>query len=78
LQGLFSGNPNNKFQVDKEGLRGLAPEKLAEGMQSKPGNEMTGIEGRAQLLIRLGDALDEKKEFFGADGRPGNMIGELS
>jgi hypothetical protein len=37
---------------------------------------MAGVEGRTQLLIRLADALDEKKDFFGADGRPGNMIGE--
>jgi hypothetical protein len=35
---------------------------------------MAGIEGRAQLLIRLADAL-ENREFFGEDGRPGNMLG---
>jgi hypothetical protein len=50
-------------------------EKLAQGLQSGPGNEMAGIEGRAQLLIRLGRAL-ENKEFFGEDGRPGNMLGK--
>lgn len=38
---------------------------------------MIGVDGRAQLLIRLGEALDEKKEFFGVDGRPGNMIGTI-
>jgi hypothetical protein len=52
-------------------------EKLAQGLQSGPGNEMAGIEGRAQLLIRLGRAL-ENKEFFGEDGRPGNMLGKAS
>jgi hypothetical protein len=36
---------------------------------------MSGVEGRANLLIRLGAALDEKKEFFGEGGRPGNMLG---
>ena len=36
---------------------------------------MTGLEGRTQLLIRLADALEEKAEFFGTDGRPGNMVG---
>ena len=75
MQGLFSGSSDNKFQVDKEGLRNLTPEKVANGLQSKPGNEMAGVEGRTQLLIRLADALEEKKEFFGDDGRPGNMIG---
>ncbi|KAL2163037.1 hypothetical protein VTH06DRAFT_6873 [Thermothelomyces fergusii] len=71
--GLFSGNSSNKYQVDKEGLRQLTAERLAQGLQSKPGNEMAGLEGRAQLLIRLGEAL-ENKEFFGEDGRPGNML----
>ncbi|KAI1391730.1 DUF1688-domain-containing protein [Hypoxylon trugodes] len=75
--GLFSGNPSNKFQVDKDGLRKLTVEQLAKGMQSHPGNEVAGLEGRAQLLIRLGDALESKPEFFGDDGRPGNMIDYL-
>lgn len=77
-QGLFSGIPEqNPYQVDKEGLRRLTVEKLAEGLQSKPGNEIAGIEGRASLLLNLAEALDEKKEFFGADGRPGNMLDHL-
>lgn len=75
--GLFSGNKNNKYQVDKEGLANLTVDKLAQGLQSGPGNEMAGIEGRAQLLIRLGQALEEKTEFFGADGRPGNMLDHI-
>ncbi|KAI1103463.1 DUF1688-domain-containing protein [Jackrogersella minutella] len=75
--GLFSGNPNNKFQVDKNGLRDLTVEQLAKGMQSRPGNEIAGLEGRAQLLIRLGNALSDKTELFGDDGRPGNLIDYL-
>ncbi|KAK4201988.1 hypothetical protein QBC40DRAFT_222183 [Triangularia verruculosa] len=74
--GLFSGNPANKYQVDKEGLQQLTVEKLAQGLQSKPGNEMAGLEGRAQLLIRLGEALGNK-EYFGEDGRPGNMLDHI-
>jgi len=74
-QGLFSGNPSNKYQVDKDGLRRLTVEQLAKGLQSRPGNEVAGLDGRAQLLIRLGDALAEKTEFFGDTGRPGHMIG---
>ncbi|KAI1091712.1 DUF1688-domain-containing protein [Rostrohypoxylon terebratum] len=75
--GLFSGNPNNKFQVDKDGLRKLTVEQLAKGMQSRPGNELAAIEGRAQLLVRLASALEEKTEYFGDDGRPGNLIDYL-
>ncbi|GAW19449.1 hypothetical protein ANO14919_089360 [Xylariales sp. No.14919] len=75
--GLFSGNPSNKYQVDKDGLRKLTVDQLAKGLQSRPGNEVAGLEGRAQLLIRLGDALAQKGDFFGEDGRPGNMIDYL-
>ncbi|KAK4114798.1 DUF1688-domain-containing protein [Canariomyces notabilis] len=75
--GLFSGNPNNKYQVDKQGLRQLTVEKLAHGLQSRPGNEMAGLEGRSQLLIRLATALEQSKEYFGEDGRPGNMLDHI-
>ncbi|KAJ4423789.1 hypothetical protein N0V82_001528 [Gnomoniopsis sp. IMI 355080] len=74
--GIFSGNKENKYQVDKEGLRQLTVEAMAKGLQSKEGNEMAGLEGRTQLLIRLADALDGNKEFFG-DGRPGHMLDYL-
>ncbi|KAK5656707.1 hypothetical protein OQA88_4254 [Cercophora sp. LCS_1] len=76
-QGLFSGNRSNKYQVDAEGLQRLTVEQLAAGLQSKPGSEMAGLEGRAQLLLRLGRTLAEKREFFGEDGRPGNMLDHI-
>ncbi|PFH59431.1 hypothetical protein XA68_12408 [Ophiocordyceps unilateralis] len=75
--GLFSGNPANKAQVDKVGLQSLTVEKLEAGLQSRTGNELAGLQGRTALLIRLADALDDKKDFFGVDGRPGNMIDHL-
>lgn len=37
---------------------------------------MTGIEGRANLLSRLADALSANPTYFGEDGRPGNIIGK--
>ncbi|KAL9949686.1 hypothetical protein D7B24_006760 [Verticillium nonalfalfae] len=75
--GMFSSDKSNKYQVDTDGLLTLTPEKLAAGLQSKPGNEMAGVEGRTQLLIRLADALEKKPEFFGRDGRPGRMVDYL-
>ncbi|KAK5993776.1 Uracil catabolism protein 4 [Cladobotryum mycophilum] len=75
--GLFSGNPSNKFQVDKVGLQALTVDKIAQGTQAGPGNELAGLEGRTELLVRLGNALEEKTEYFGVDGRPGNMIDHL-
>lgn len=75
--GIFSGDKMSKYQVDKDGLRGLSVEQMAKGLQSKPGAEMAGLEGRTELLIRLADALDSNKEFFGENGRPGNMLDYL-
>lgn len=49
---------------------------MAKGLQSKEGSEMAGLEGRTQLLIRLADALEANKDFFGEDSRPGNMLGK--
>ncbi|SRR6266566_4323911 len=64
------------MQVDKEGLRTLTVEKLGNGLQSRPGNAIAGLEGRSNLLIRLAGAL-ENMEFFGTDGRPGNLVDYL-
>ncbi|EPE08494.1 fungal protein [Ophiostoma piceae UAMH 11346] len=76
--GVFSGQPNtNKTQVDKDGLRALTVDVLAKGLQHGPGNNVAGLEGRANLLIRLGDALASNTEFFGPEGRPGNMVDYL-
>lgn len=58
------------------GLRALTVAKIASGMQADPDNELVGLEGRTELLVKLADALEENPEYFGADGRPGNMIGE--
>jgi len=65
------------MQVDKDGLRKLTVEALGAGLQSRPGNTIAGLEGRANLLIRLADALQGSKDFFGEDGRPGNLVDYL-
>ncbi|OAR02471.1 hypothetical protein LLEC1_05974 [Akanthomyces lecanii] len=75
--GLFSGNPDNKHQVDCKGLANLTVAQLAAGLQSKPGNELAGLNGRTDLLLKLSAALKSKTEFFGETGRPGNMIDHL-
>ncbi|KAL7791441.1 hypothetical protein V8C37DRAFT_157120 [Trichoderma ceciliae] len=75
--GIFSASPTNKHQVDKVGLRALTVAKIASGMQADPDNELVGLEGRTELLVKLADSLEENVEYFGADGRPGNMIDHL-
>jgi hypothetical protein len=74
--GMFSSNPDNAFQVDSEGLKRLTVESMGKALQVSESNPIAGLEGRANLLIRLADAL-KKQLYFGADARPGNMLGNL-
>ena len=74
--GLFSSDETQPYQVDAKGLSRMTVESLAKGMQvSEDTNLMSGLEGRAGLLMRLSQALENQKTF-GKDGRPGNMIGK--
>jgi hypothetical protein len=72
--GAFSSNASQPCQVDGEGLRKLTVEKMAAGLQVSKTNPLAGLEGRANLLIRLANALNNPT-LFGADARPGNMLG---
>ena len=74
--GLFSSNKQQRHQVDAAGLRELTVEKMAAGLQVTEQNPMAGLEGRASLLIRLADALNNDT-LFGSEARPGNMLGKI-
>lgn len=73
--GAFSSDKSQPHQVDAAGLKTMTVESLARGMQVSDSNPMSGLDGRAGLLIRLASAL-ENAEIFGLEARPGNMIGE--
>ena len=72
--GLFSSDPTEPCQVDGAGLKKITTDVLAKGMQHSEQNPLAGIEGRAGLLVRLSEALNNQ-DFFGVDARPGNMLG---
>ncbi|KAF9474843.1 DUF1688-domain-containing protein [Pholiota conissans] len=72
--GLFSSDPEQPFRVDADGLAKVTVEKTAAAMQVSESNPMVGIEGRTSLLFNLSKALKGSPEFFGSDGRPGNVI----
>lgn len=72
--GTFSSNSSQPHQVDGEGLKKLTVEIMGAGLQVSETNPLAGLEGRANLLIRLSEALNNQ-QLFGADARPGNMLG---
>ncbi|MFC5499796.1 URC4/urg3 family protein [Caenimonas terrae] len=75
--GLFSSDKSHPLQADSAGLRALVTDHLASAFQVGPANPMVGLEGRAVLLRRLGEAMSEQPEVFGEDGRPGGLFDML-
>ncbi|KAI9729668.1 MAG: hypothetical protein M1818_008421 [Claussenomyces sp. TS43310] len=72
--GMFSSNCSQPHQVDGEGLRRLTVDSVGDALQVSQQNPMPGLEGQANLLKRLSGAL-RNQDLFGADARPGNMLG---
>jgi hypothetical protein len=74
MSGRFSSDPAEPLRVDAQALSTLDATTLAELFQVRAGNPLVGLEGRAALLRRLGSALAEQPEVFGAEGRPGRLF----
>ncbi|KAK9234395.1 hypothetical protein V1525DRAFT_383476 [Lipomyces kononenkoae] len=74
MDGLLSSNPSNPYQVDSTALRAIAIDQVAKSLQHSSENPLEGMEGRGELLQRLGYALEDGIQYFGPDGRPGNML----
>lgn len=72
--GCFSSDPREPCQVDSAGLKKLDVSIMARGLQVNENNPIDGLEGRTNLLLRLGEAL-QNQEVFGLEARPGNMLG---
>lgn len=78
LQGLFSSDPAQPLRADAAALQRMDVSTLATMFQVRPDNPLVGLEGRAQLLRRLGDALALQHGSFGHDGRPGALHDRLA
>lgn len=76
--GLFSSDPDDPFRVDAAALRALATDALAGAFQTGPDNPLLGLDGRAELLRRLGVALAARPDVFGPQGRPGGLFDTLA
>jgi hypothetical protein len=76
--GLFSSDKDHPLQVDAEGLRALLTDHLASAFQVRDNNPLVGIEGRAVLLRRLGEAMQEQPEVFGDEvQRPAGIYAQI-
>ncbi|EJD02016.1 DUF1688-domain-containing protein [Fomitiporia mediterranea MF3/22] len=76
-EGFFSGDSSQPHQVNAIGLSQITPERVGAAMQVTDQNPMDGLEGRANLLVKLAGALGSNPHYFGKDARPGNLIDYL-
>jgi Protein of unknown function (DUF1688) len=73
--GGFSSEPDRPWCADAAALEKIAPEALARHLQVGPDNPLVGLAQRSLLLRRLGAALKNRPDLFGAaPTRPGNLI----
>lgn len=78
IRGGFSSEPRTKLQADGGGLLHLTKDRLQEGFQVSVGNPLVGVEGRLNLIHRLGRVVEENKEVFGGFySRPGHLLDYL-
>lgn len=78
--GAFSADPLQPLRVDADVLANLTVADLERGMQVSDVNPLVGMEGRADLLRRLGTLLASKSEVFGSldTSRPGGLFDRLA
>jgi len=78
--GGLSDDPRDPLRVDAAALRRLDAGRIRAAFQVSETNPLLGVEGRADLLKRLGGAVESQPEYFGlADSpRPGGLFDALT
>ena len=77
VDGLFSSDKSNPYRADADGLERLDGLRLGGALQAASGNPIIGLEGRADLLGRLGSAMRATPRFFATDGDEAPRLGRL-
>lgn len=72
-KGLFSSDASQPLRVDAQALQGLSALQLATAFQVTHSNPLVGLDGRVNLLHRLGQAIAQQTEVFGTPSRVGNL-----
>jgi hypothetical protein len=80
MDGVFSANPQAPLRADAGVLARLGVADLQTNLQVSPANPLVGIDGRADLLRRLGALVAAKPEIFGTQDtpRPGGLFDRLA
>ncbi|CAN7195070.1 URC4/urg3 family protein [Bradyrhizobium sp. LjRoot220] len=78
--GAFSADPLQPLRADADVLANLVVADLERGMQVSDLNPLVGMDGRAELLRRLGRLVASKPDVFGSHDtpRPGGLFDRLA
>jgi hypothetical protein len=78
--GAFSANSRDPLRVDADVLTGLKIADLERGLQVSGENPLVGLQGRVDLLRRLGQLVASKPDIFGRNDtpRPGGLFDRLT
>lgn len=78
--GVFSAAPSETLRADADKLANLDVAVLARGMQVSELNPLVGLDGRTDLLRRLGKLVASKPDIFGSRDvpRPGGLYDRLA
>ncbi len=77
---MFSANPHDPLRVDAGALVNFSVADVARGLQVSDTNPLVGLEGRVDLLRRLGKLVASKPDIFGRHDtpRPGGLFDHLA
>ncbi len=78
LAGTFSSTPDDPLRADAAALQRIDASVLRAVFQASPSNPVVGLEGRAGLLARLGQALQAEAARTGGPSRPGLFYDRLT
>jgi hypothetical protein len=78
--GLFSAKPDDRLRTDAMRLKEFTSDSLSSGFGAGPANPVTGLDGRANLLRRLGLVVERAPSVFARndDPRPGGLFDHLA
>ena len=77
VEGVFS-SAEARTRVDAQALERLDVAALRAVFQASPSNPLVGLEGRVELLRRLGEVLVQQAAAQGGEARPGRLFDTLT
>ena len=76
--GAFSADPHDPHRADASRLAALTRDDLAAGFRASAANPLSGLDGRAALIARLGATVAANPAVFGREPRPGGLYDHLA